>query len=108
MNHSRKVLSASTLMGFEIVNIGGENLGHIDDVMIDLATGRVAYAILSFGGFLGLGDKLFAIPWSKQEPHPQKDKTFILDVLKEMLNKARDYDKNNWRDVSDPSWRQET
>jgi sporulation protein YlmC with PRC-barrel domain len=49
-------------MGFEIVNIGGENLGHIDDVMIDLATGRVAYAALSFGDFLGLGDKLFAIP----------------------------------------------
>jgi sporulation protein YlmC with PRC-barrel domain len=41
MNHSEKELSASTMMDFEVVNIGGENLGHIDDVMIDLANGRV-------------------------------------------------------------------
>jgi len=107
MNHSEKELSASALMDFEVVNIGGENLGHIDDVMIDLANGRVPYAGLSLGGFWGLGDKLFAIPWSKVEPHPQKDKMFILDVPKEMLDKARGFDKNNWPDVSDPQWRQE-
>jgi len=57
----RRVMSASTLNGDKVVNQAGEDLGKIDDIMIDTPTGRVAYAVLSFGGFLGLGDKLFAI-----------------------------------------------
>lgn len=57
---SRRVLSASTLTGDAVVNAGGEKLRDIKDLMIDLPTGKVAYAVLSFGGFLGMGDKLFA------------------------------------------------
>ena len=60
----RNVLSASTLAGDSVRNPAGEDLGMIDELMIDIPSGRVAYAVLSFGGFLGLGDKLFAVPWS--------------------------------------------
>jgi sporulation protein YlmC with PRC-barrel domain len=108
MQHSRNVLSASTLMSFKVENLTGEDLGKIEDLMIDLATGRVAYAVLSFGGFLGFGDKLFAIPWIKLIPAPKKDKTFILNVPKEKLDESRGFDKNNWPDVANPTWRSET
>jgi sporulation protein YlmC with PRC-barrel domain len=107
MEHSRKTLSASTLMGFDVENSAGESLGSIEDIMLDLGTGRIAYAVLSFGGFLGMGDKLFAIPWSKLTP-TNKEKTFILNVPKEKLEQGRGFDKDNWPDFSDPGYRQQT
>jgi sporulation protein YlmC with PRC-barrel domain len=58
----RRVLSASTLAGDKVRNAAGENLGKIDELMIDIPSGRIAYAVLSFGGVLGMGNKLFALP----------------------------------------------
>ncbi|MHC1755663.1 MAG: PRC-barrel domain-containing protein [Methanosarcina sp.] len=88
-------LSASTIKGDKIVNRDGEDLGKIEELMIDLQDGRVAYAVLSFGGFLGMGNKLFAIPWQafKLKLH---DHAFILDIDKEVLEKAEGFDKDNW------------
>jgi sporulation protein YlmC with PRC-barrel domain len=108
MHTPRSVLSASTLAKFKVENTAGEDLGKIEEVMIDSATGRVAYAVLSFGGFLGFGDKLFAIPWSKLSLTPVKDKTFILNVPKERLDKGRGFNKDKWPDVADPTWQSET
>lgn len=105
--HSRKTLSASTIMDFAVENAAGEDLGNIEELMIDLSNGCIAYAVLSFGGFLGIGDKLFAIPWSKLVPS-DKDKTFILDVPKEKLEAGKGFDKSQWPDFSDPSFRQQT
>ena len=56
-------LSTNTLKGDKVVNAAGDDLGKIEDFMFDLDNGRVGYVVISFGGFLGLGDKLFAIPW---------------------------------------------
>ncbi|HWQ49919.1 MAG TPA: PRC-barrel domain-containing protein [Methanosarcina sp.] len=88
-------LSASTLKGDKVVNRAGDDLGQIEDFMIDLENGRIAYAVLSFGGFLGMGDKLFAIPWQalKLRLH---EHAFILDVNKEVLEKAEGFDKDKW------------
>ena len=83
MDHSRKVVSACTLATFKVENSVGESLGKIEDLMIDLASGRVAYAVLSCGGTLGMGEKLFAIPWAELKPDPERDKIFILDMRKE-------------------------
>ena len=80
MDHSRKVLSAGTLGTFKVENSVGESLGKIDDLMIDLASGRVACAVLSLDGTLGEGGKLFAIPWAELKPDPERDKIFILDM----------------------------
>jgi sporulation protein YlmC with PRC-barrel domain len=107
MQHSRKTLSASTIMDFVVENSSGEDLGYIKDLMIDLSSGSVAYAVLSFGGIMGLGEKLFAIPWSKLIAS-EKDKTFVLDVPKEKLEAKRGFDKNDWPDFQDNEWRQET
>ncbi len=56
------LMSASTLSGDDVKNAQGENLGHVKDIMLDTENNRVAYYVLSFGGLLGMGDKLFAIP----------------------------------------------
>jgi len=71
--------------------------------MIDIASGRVAYAVLSFGGFLGMGDKLFAIPWSSLAIDTV-EKRFILNVDKSLLERAPGFDKNNWPDMADRTW----
>ena len=59
----RRVLAASTLAGDKVRNAAGEDLGKVDEIMIDIASGRIAYAVLSFGGILRMGNKLFAVPW---------------------------------------------
>lgn len=97
------VLSATTLIGDRVMNRTGEDLGKIEELMIDLERGRVAYAVLSFGGFLGMGDKLFAIPF--QALRLDKDEnSFMLDVDKEKLKNAPGFDKNNWPSTADRSW----
>src|ERR1051326_6207490 len=99
----RKVLAASTLTGNKVVNVQNEDLGTIEDLMIDIESGRIAYAVLSFGGFLGLGDKLFAIPWSTLKLDTA-EQSFVLNVSKELLEEAPGFDKRNWPDMSDPAW----
>ena len=99
----RRVLSASTLQGDKVVNAVGDDIGKIDQLMIDTQTGRVAYAVLSFGGFLGMGDKLFAIPW-RRLALDEDNKVFRLDVDKEALKQAPGFDKDHWPDMADESW----
>ena len=62
-----EVMDAATLIGDNVVNSSGEDLGKIEAIMLDVTSGRIAYAVLSFGGFLGMGTKLFAIPWPALE-----------------------------------------
>jgi sporulation protein YlmC with PRC-barrel domain len=98
-----RVLSATTLEGDKVTNPEGENLGEIKELMIDLDSGRVAYAVLSFGGFLGVGDKYFAVPWEALRLHTDEHK-FYLDVPKERLKNAPGFDKNNWPESADRSF----
>jgi len=97
------VLSARTICGDAVVNSSGEKLGKIEELMIDLENGRVAYAVLSFGGFLGIGDKLFAIPFEALELDPDNHR-FMLDVSREKLEQAPGFDKNDWPDMADTTW----
>ena len=97
------VLSASTLKGDKVVNHRGDDLGKIEEIMIDLDHGRVAYAVLSFGGFLGLGDKLFASPWQAFAVDTAQ-KRLVLDANREILEKAPGFDKTNWPDMADLAW----
>jgi len=101
--HEPKVLAADTVVGDQVVNLQNENLGKIEHLMIDLESGRVAYAVLSFGGFLGMGDKLFAIPWSALALDPD-DHKFILNVDKELLKAAPGFDKDHWPNMADLNW----
>jgi sporulation protein YlmC with PRC-barrel domain len=99
----RRVLSAKTLAGDSVRNSAGEDLGKIEELMIDVQTGRVAYAVLSFGGFLGMGSKLFAIPWEALTLN-EEDHQFILNVDKQRLENAPGFDKDNWPDMAEPKF----
>jgi sporulation protein YlmC with PRC-barrel domain len=99
----RRVLSAGTLAGDRVRNAAGEDLGKIEEIMVDLPTGRVAYVVLSFGGFLGIGDKLFAVPWQALRID-EEEHEFILDVDKKTLESAPGFDKDNWPDMADPAF----
>jgi sporulation protein YlmC with PRC-barrel domain len=100
---SPRVLSAGTLANDKVLDPRGNALGDIKEIMIDVTSGRVAYAVLSFGGFLGLGDKLFAIPWSMLKLDPARH-VFVLDVTKEQLEEAEGFDKNHWPDFAQESF----
>jgi sporulation protein YlmC with PRC-barrel domain len=96
-------LSATSLIGDGVVNPQGQDLGKVEDIMIDINSGKVAYAVLSFGGFLGLGEKLFAIPWQAMTLDTDR-KVFILNVEKDTLEKAPGFDKDNWPQTNDTDW----
>ncbi|MEO6594274.1 MAG: PRC-barrel domain-containing protein [Planctomycetota bacterium] len=105
--NSQVVLSASTLTGDQVTNRSGEELGKIQEIMLDANHGRIAYAVLSFGGFLGLGNKLFAIPWDMLSLNV-RDKCFILDVTKQQLENAPGFDKDAWPSFADSSFHEST
>jgi sporulation protein YlmC with PRC-barrel domain len=99
----RRVLSASTLAGDRVRNSAGEDLGKVHEIMIDIPSGAVAYAVLSFGGFLGMGDKLFALPW-RALTVDEDEKCFVLDIDKSKLESAPGFDKDHWPDMADHAW----
>ena len=99
----RRVLAASTLAGDQVCNSAGDDLGKVSELMIDIPSGRVAYAVLSFGGVLGMGNKLFAVPWSALAVD-EDQKCFVLDVDKKTLESAPGFDQDNWPDMADTTW----
>jgi sporulation protein YlmC with PRC-barrel domain len=98
-----ELMGANTLIGNDVYNLAGDDLGDIKEILLNMRTGRVAYAVLSFGGFLGLGDKLFAVPWEALKLDTI-NKRFTLDVVKERLEEAPGFDKDHWPDMADPKW----
>jgi hypothetical protein len=97
------LMGADTLIGDSVVNAADQDLGDIKEIMLDMQTGQVAYAVLSFGGFLGMGDKLFAVPW--QALHLDTvNKRFVLDIDKQRLQSAPGFDKHAWPDMADAQW----
>lgn len=96
-------LSASSISGTDVVNARNENLGDIKEIMIDTNNGRVSYVVLSFGGFLGIGDKYFAIPWEAFSIDTD-NKCFVLNVPKEKLENAPGFDKDQWPTNADHSY----
>lgn len=101
---NQTLISASTLNGDDVKNAQGENLGNVKDIMLDTENNRVVYYVLSFGGLLGVGDKLFAIPPEAMKLNAN-DKCFILNIDKERLKKAEGFDKDRWPNMADPTFR---
>jgi sporulation protein YlmC with PRC-barrel domain len=98
------VVPASKIIGETVINYQGENVGKIQELVIDARKNRVAYAVLSFGGFLGMGNKLFAMPWEAFEFSVTENK-LILNVDKEKLKTAPGFEKEDkWPDFSDMLW----
>lgn len=95
-----RILSSSTITGQNVYNLNDENIGDIKDLMIDPSSSKVVYAVLEFGGFLGIGSKLFAIPLEALQFSDQ-DETIRLDVNKEKLENAPSFDEDNWPMTAD-------
>ena len=96
-------VKASSIIGTNVVNPKGDSLGDIKEIVIDPRTGRVAYAVVSFGGFLSMGEKLFAIPFSSFKYDVSKNH-YVLDVSKERLKEAPGFDSDHWPSMSDEKW----
>jgi len=88
-------MGASTLIGDKVVNSRGEDLGKLEEIMIDMNTGRVRYGVLSFGGILGFGDKLFGIPFDQLELDTE-NKRIVCDIERDKLERAPGFDKHDW------------
>jgi len=97
------VLSAGMLIGDSVKNLDGEKLGTIRELMIDTESGAIAYAVLDFGDFLGMGSKLFAVPWSSFQVCIE-EACLKLDVDREILEDAEGFDQHKWPDMADRTW----
>ena len=100
---SNSPVKASSIIGTSVVDSKDDNLGDIKEVVIDPRTGKVAYAVVSFGGFLGMGEKLFAIPFSAFK-YNEAENEYILDVSKERLKAAPGFDPNHWPSMAEEKW----
>ena len=89
------IVSGEKLIGLDVVNPIYEDLGKIEDFMVDPASGNIVYAVLSFGGFMGFGEKFFAIPWEAFYWDTQDDNRIIINIPKEKLEQAPGFDKDN-------------
>jgi sporulation protein YlmC with PRC-barrel domain len=98
-----RLMGAGTLMSEDVSNLQGEDLGDIKEIMLDMQTGEVAYAVLSFGGVMGMGTKLFAVPWKALQLDTE-NKRFVLDITKESLQRAPGFDKDDWPDMASPQF----
>ena len=101
------ILDSSRIVGTKVENPKGENLGKIEGLMLDLGESRILYAVLSFGGFLGMGDKLFPVPvdaLSFRTSEKGKLERCIIDIDKETLKNAPGYERDNMPDWGDRSY----
>ncbi len=101
-----RIFSATTMLNDAVQNTLQEDLGYIKDLMIDRENGRIVYAVLSFGGILGLGDKLFAVPWSALQLDSQNER-FVLNVPQKALKDAPGFNKEDWPDMANQEWSRE-
>lgn len=98
-NQQGRYLTASSLKGDKVVNPGGEHLGEIKEIMLDLQGGNIDYFVIEFGGFLGLGVKYFAVPFRLLQLDAPK-KCFIFSVSRDVLEKAPGFDMDHWPDTN--------
>jgi sporulation protein YlmC with PRC-barrel domain len=91
------------IIGSKVINVKGEALGKIEDLVVDIDTGRIVYAVLESGGFLSIGDKLFPVPWDSLAALPSEG-IFFLNQSKEQMEKAPAFDKNNLPNMADMHW----
>lgn len=100
---AQNIIRGKDIADYRVRNPQGEDLGTIKDVVIDAGEGCIAYAALSFGGVMGLGDKLFAIPWEALR-YNAADDSFVMDMPRDRLENAPGFDKDNWPTTAEREW----
>jgi sporulation protein YlmC with PRC-barrel domain len=97
------VMAAAKLDGNKVLTADGETAGKVKDIMLDVGAGRVAYVVMSSGGFLGIGDRLFAIPWNALTLDTDRA-CFVLSVDASRVKDAPDFDQEHWPSMTDAGW----
>ncbi|MFC0696734.1 PRC-barrel domain-containing protein [Paraburkholderia humisilvae] len=98
-----EVMAAATLDGNKVLCADGETAGKVKDIMLDVRTGRIAYVVMSSGGLLGIGDKLFAIPWNALTLDTGRA-CFVLNVAAQHIKDAPGFDQDHWPSMADRGW----
>lgn len=98
-----RLISSEKVTGSTVENTNGDKLGHIEEIMIDKISGRVGYAVLNYGSFLGMGGKLFALPWDTLKYDTARD-AYVIGIPEEQLKNAPSFDSATWPDMGDPTW----
>jgi sporulation protein YlmC with PRC-barrel domain len=97
------LLRSQFLFTYRVKSPQGEDLGKIEEIMIDMELGRVVYAVLSFGGFLGIGNKWVPVPWDALALHPDQ-KEIVLNIEKEKIQKAPNFEPATLPDLANRQW----
>jgi uncharacterized protein YegP (UPF0339 family)/sporulation protein YlmC with PRC-barrel domain len=103
---SARFVPSVRLEEYDVVNKKGDDMGQVQTFVVDMQEGLIAFALVAFGGFLGITDKWFAIPWAALKWHPETMK-FILDMPEKVLREAPGMDKDRWLEEID-KWQKET
>jgi sporulation protein YlmC with PRC-barrel domain len=98
-----ELMGADTLIGDHVHNLKDEHLGEIKEIMLDMRSGKIAYAVMSSGGVLGLGQKLFAVPWQALTLDTVNHR-MTLNMDKTRIDAAPGFDTDNWPDMADQAW----
>jgi sporulation protein YlmC with PRC-barrel domain len=101
-----RLMTASKLLGSKVFNQQDETLGQIDDIVVDVPRGVIAYAAMASGGFLGLGERLFAVPWAALTYDAGRE-CFVMNAQKESFENAPGFDKDNWPTEASADWHQQ-
>ena len=98
-----ELMGADTLIGDHVHNLQNEHLGEIKEIMLDMRTGRIAYAVMTHGGIFTMGEKLFAVPWEALTLD-LVNKRFTLDIAKERIETAPGFDSDHWPNMANQAW----
>jgi sporulation protein YlmC with PRC-barrel domain len=98
-----RLIAADQVEGTSIYNAKGESLGSVEDVMIDKVSGRIAYAIAGFGGFLGIGNRHYPLPWDKLK-YDTRVGGYVVDLDRRVLEGAPSYSDAEVAGWQDPAW----
>ncbi len=100
---SANIVRTADVIGKKIIGINQESIGKVEELVLDKQKGNVRYAVLAHGGFMGLGNELYAIPWSILEYSPE-DGAFKVNITQEDIEKSPGFNKDAWPDFADPTW----
>jgi len=96
---SHNSVKSADVIGVSVISPTHEKLGKIEEIVLDKISGQTRYVVLSFGGFLGMGEKYFAFPW-KSISYNEMESSFVLNVNKDKLKAEHGFDKDNWPDMA--------
>lgn len=98
-----ELMGANTLIGDHVHNLEDEHLGEIKEIMLDMRTGQIAYAVLARGGVFTLGEKLYAVPWGALKLDTE-NKRILLNVPKVRFEDAPGFNSDQWPNMADSTW----